>query len=140
MSITLDVAVIGAGPAGLSAATALAENGASVLVLDEQPAPGGQIYRAVESVAAERPRHLAALGPDYAHGLDLVRRLIDTARPWLAAEGVVLLELNRRQAPRAAAHARAAGFRSRYRTGPDGQTALLRLDAPALDGRGGMVD
>lgn len=74
MSTAVDVAVIGAGPAGLAAATALAEAGASVLVLDEQPAPGGQIYRAVESVAAERPAHLAALGPDYAHGLDLVRR------------------------------------------------------------------
>jgi D-hydroxyproline dehydrogenase subunit alpha len=37
-----DVLVVGAGPAGLSAATAAAEAGASVVVLDERGAPGGQ--------------------------------------------------------------------------------------------------
>jgi glycine/D-amino acid oxidase-like deaminating enzyme len=37
-----DVLVVGAGPAGLSAAIAAAEAGASVIVLDERSAPGGQ--------------------------------------------------------------------------------------------------
>ncbi len=37
-----DVLVVGAGPAGLSAAIAAAEAGASVVVLDERSAPGGQ--------------------------------------------------------------------------------------------------
>jgi hypothetical protein len=37
-----DVLVVGAGPAGLSAATAAAEAGASVIVLDERSAAGGQ--------------------------------------------------------------------------------------------------
>ena len=40
--------MIGAGPAGLAAATLLAEQQTRVLLLDEQPAPGGQIYRNIE--------------------------------------------------------------------------------------------
>ncbi len=40
-----DVAVIGAGPAGIAAAVAAAESGASVALLDDNPAPGGQIWR-----------------------------------------------------------------------------------------------
>lgn len=40
------VLVIGAGPAGIAAATAAAENGCRVLVLDDNLAPGGQIWRA----------------------------------------------------------------------------------------------
>ncbi len=36
-----DVLVVGAGPSGLSAALAAAEQGASVLLVDENPAPGG---------------------------------------------------------------------------------------------------
>ncbi|MBT8163659.1 MULTISPECIES: NAD(P)/FAD-dependent oxidoreductase [Arthrobacter] len=38
-----DVVVIGAGPAGLSAAVAAAEAGASVVVIDENPRPGGKL-------------------------------------------------------------------------------------------------
>jgi D-hydroxyproline dehydrogenase subunit alpha len=40
-----DVAVIGAGPAGIAAAVAAAESGARVALLDDNPAPGGQIWR-----------------------------------------------------------------------------------------------
>ena len=44
-----DVVVIGAGPAGLAAATMPAARASRRVVLDEQPEPGGQIYRAIGS-------------------------------------------------------------------------------------------
>ena len=37
------VAIVGAGPAGLAAACVLADKGVDVVVLDEQGAPGGQV-------------------------------------------------------------------------------------------------
>lgn len=41
----VDVAVIGAGPAGLAAARASASAGAGTVLLDANPRPGGQYYR-----------------------------------------------------------------------------------------------
>jgi NADPH-dependent 2,4-dienoyl-CoA reductase/sulfur reductase-like enzyme len=40
-----DVIVVGAGPAGIAAATAAARHGRSVILLDDNPAAGGQIWR-----------------------------------------------------------------------------------------------
>lgn len=40
-----DIVVVGAGPAGLAAAKRAAESGASVALLDDNPKPGGQIWR-----------------------------------------------------------------------------------------------
>lgn len=40
-----DVLIVGAGPAGMAAAVAAAASGASVVVIDDNPAPGGQIWR-----------------------------------------------------------------------------------------------
>ncbi len=66
-----DVIIIGAGPAGMSAGTVLGEMGLNVLVLDEQPAVGGQIYRRIETAPDHR---LNFFGKDYSQGLDLARR------------------------------------------------------------------
>ncbi len=44
-----DVVVVGAGPAGMTAAITLSEYGLTVAVFDEQAQPGGQIYRNVGS-------------------------------------------------------------------------------------------
>ena len=54
-----DVIVIGAGPAGLAAAATTGAAGLTTLVLDENPAPGGQIYRSVEGQGIGQPA-----GPD----------------------------------------------------------------------------
>lgn len=67
-----DVIVIGAGPAGMAAATLAAGAGLSTLLVDENPVPGGQVYRA----ATTSPLAGASvLGPDFARGAELVRAL-----------------------------------------------------------------
>jgi NADPH-dependent 2,4-dienoyl-CoA reductase/sulfur reductase-like enzyme len=66
-----DVIVLGAGPAGISSASSLAESGLEVLLLDEQPRPGGQIYKSIEKTTDQR---MKILGEDYKAGQKLVRR------------------------------------------------------------------
>ncbi len=68
-----DMVVIGAGPAGMAAAAEASAAGLRVLVVDEQAEPGGQIYRAVERVAAKRAADLNLFGEDYAYGAGVVR-------------------------------------------------------------------
>ena len=46
-SITLDLLIMGAGPAGASAALRARKLGLSVLLVDENPDAGGQVYRAL---------------------------------------------------------------------------------------------
>jgi thioredoxin reductase/bacterioferritin-associated ferredoxin len=64
-----DVAVIGAGPAGLAAAATAAHHGLATVLVDEQPAPGGQVYRAVTSTPIDAHR---ILGDEYERGAALV--------------------------------------------------------------------
>lgn len=67
MSQAVDACVVGAGPAGLAAAARLAEHGLAVVLLDEQPRPGGQYFRQVApAVAAEVGQHRAAGGASVA--------------------------------------------------------------------------
>jgi D-hydroxyproline dehydrogenase subunit alpha len=57
MLMQADVVVVGGGPAGMAAATAAAEAGASVIMLDEYAKPGGQFFKRTGdgfSVAPER--------------------------------------------------------------------------------------
>ena len=61
----VDLAIVGAGPAGLAAAATAARAGLSVLMLDENPNVGGQIYRAVTSNPV---KDHALLGADYWRG------------------------------------------------------------------------
>src|SRR5258708_36086557 len=68
--MTIDLAIIGAGPAGLAAATLGAELGLDTLLIDEQESPGGQIYRAIERAPESSP-----LGADYLTGRSLAAAL-----------------------------------------------------------------
>ncbi len=70
MSASFDVAVIGAGPAGMAAAVAARRHGLSCVVFDEADRPGGQIYRAVTARPGQDRRDI--LGPDYYAGLEMV--------------------------------------------------------------------
>ena len=58
--MSIDIIIIGAGPAGMSAAITATESGAKVLLLDDQPTPGGQIYRAIEAAG---DKQATILGP-----------------------------------------------------------------------------
>lgn len=69
--IGVDVLVIGGGPAGMTAATAAANAGLSVALIDERPDAGGQIYRGLENGPL---RETHALGADYARGASIIER------------------------------------------------------------------
>ncbi len=86
-----DIAVLGAGPAGVGAAVTAAWAGARVLVIDEAPQTGGQVYRAlpegitlapgVRSLeAAEGARQRAELEASGA-------QLVTDHRVWMVSEG-----------------------------------------------------
>ncbi|MHA7777934.1 FAD/NAD(P)-dependent oxidoreductase [Roseibium sp. M-1] len=67
-----DLIVLGAGPAGMAAARTAADAGLTVLLLDEQKRPGGQIYRDVAQVPEGRAQ---VLGTDYTRGRALAEAL-----------------------------------------------------------------
>ncbi len=57
-----DIAVIGAGPAGLSAAIQAARSGAKVLLLDENKAPGGQLFKQIHKFFGSKEHHAGVRG------------------------------------------------------------------------------
>jgi hypothetical protein len=69
MKESYDVAIVGAGPAGLAASVVTARAGLTTLLLDENPGVGGQIYRAITSTPV---KDRALLGEDYWSGATLV--------------------------------------------------------------------
>ena len=68
----VDVAVIGAGPAGMAAAVTVSKAGLSVALLDEGQSLGGQIYRNIENGTRFRD---GILGSDYVAGRTLAQSL-----------------------------------------------------------------
>ena len=93
-----DLAIVGAGPAGMAAAIEARAHGLSVLVVDENVAPGGQVFRAAELASAD-----PALARDMAPGLELIARfraLDITYRPgstlWMLDPETGVLSLSQR--------------------------------------------
>ncbi len=76
-----DALIVGAGPAGMAAAVELVALGLRPLVVDEQPLPGGQIWRASEAARPERTRQ--ALGADYAAGTERVAQFRQSGADYL---------------------------------------------------------
>jgi thioredoxin reductase/bacterioferritin-associated ferredoxin len=71
----VDLAIVGAGPAGLAAAVTGAAAGLDVALLDEHATGGGQIFRAVTAGGAARGD---ILGADYLEGAGLVTALVES--------------------------------------------------------------
>lgn len=68
-----EIAVVGAGPAGLAAAIAASRAGARVTLIEEYPRPGGQIYRQIPtSFRLKRPE---GLGREYPRAQRLFQSL-----------------------------------------------------------------
>lgn len=80
-----DAIVVGAGPAGIAAAQVLKGAGLSTLAVDENPAPGGQIWRAVTTTPL---LDQSVLGLDYWAGLDPVRAALASGLPIATATSV----------------------------------------------------
>jgi NADPH-dependent 2,4-dienoyl-CoA reductase/sulfur reductase-like enzyme len=57
MSDRFDVVVVGAGPGGMAAAAVSAEAGCRVCLIDDNAAPGGQIWRGFRAESARRYPH-----------------------------------------------------------------------------------
>ncbi len=88
-----DAVVIGTGPAGLAFASAAAGLGLNVLAVDEQAAPGGQIYRNIER---QTPESLELLGADYKRGASLVREFRNSRAEYLPRATVWKIEADGR--------------------------------------------
>lgn len=93
-----DLIIIGAGPAGMAAAVEAAAAGARALVLDENPRPGGQIYR---EITRNRPEKRPWLGPDYWKGQPLAAAFGDGAVDYAPRATVWSLESRDHTDPKA---------------------------------------
>ncbi|OQY99895.1 MAG: hypothetical protein B6D41_00550 [Chloroflexi bacterium UTCFX4] len=71
---TTEIAVIGAGPAGIAAAVTAANAGARVLLLDENPRPGGQYYKQPPS-SFHANDVASSLSENIQHGRELIAGL-----------------------------------------------------------------
>jgi thioredoxin reductase/Fe-S-cluster-containing hydrogenase component 2 len=71
--LNTEIAIVGAGPAGLAAGLAAREAGADVLVLDDQAAPGGQLFKQIHKFFGSR-EHMAGT-----RGFKIGRQMLDQA-------------------------------------------------------------
>ncbi len=83
--IEREIVVVGAGPAGLSAALEAARAGASVLIIDENSKPGGQLFKQIHKFFGSH-EHRAGV-----RGIDIGSQLLEEAsflniEVWLDSE------------------------------------------------------
>ncbi|MEQ9112384.1 MAG: FAD-dependent oxidoreductase [Rhodospirillaceae bacterium] len=78
-----DILVVGAGPAGISAALTAAKKGAHVTLIDNRPEPGGNIYACLNSTRNHRPEIWKALGSSYREGQELIDGLLSSSVNYL---------------------------------------------------------
>ena len=71
-----ELAIIGAGPAGLSAAIEAAKYGTDVVVVDENSRPGGQLFKQIHRFFGSE-KHLAGI-----RGFDIGNLLLDEAKKY----------------------------------------------------------
>ncbi|MBQ7535842.1 MAG: FAD-dependent oxidoreductase [Stomatobaculum sp.] len=77
-----DIAVVGAGSAGLSAACQAAAAGAKVLVIDENHLPGGQLFKQIHKFFGSRAHQAGTRG--YMIGRELLKRVEESgSEVWL---------------------------------------------------------
>ena len=67
----IDVAIVGAGPAGLTVLEELGKHNVEALLIDEQPQAGGQIYRSLTRNLHENSDLCNRLGESYTAGKNL---------------------------------------------------------------------
>jgi NADPH-dependent 2,4-dienoyl-CoA reductase/sulfur reductase-like enzyme len=85
--MNVDFAIVGAGPAGMAAATLAAALGLDTLLIDEQEGPGGQIYRAIDRIGTDASVS-SPLGADYQAGQSLTTELRASGARYRAATTV----------------------------------------------------
>ena len=81
-----EVLIVGAGPAGLSAAVAAAGNGCRVTILDERPEPGGQYFK--QLAQSHRFQSPQAMDRQFAQGRALVDQVRDLGAEILSGAAV----------------------------------------------------
>ncbi|HHY37685.1 MAG TPA: FAD-dependent oxidoreductase [Clostridia bacterium] len=100
--IDTDILVVGAGPAGLSAAAEAARHGARVTVVDENEKPGGQLFKQIHKFFGSRRHRAGVRGFDIGYALlDEVKSLgvevmLDTVCYGIFPEGVGLVVSGKR--------------------------------------------
>lgn len=86
-----DLAIIGAGPAGMAAAAEAGQLGLATVLIDEQEEAGGQIYRAIERAPLADK---GVLGSDYYKGRLLLEAMQASHIDYLPSTSVWDVEEN----------------------------------------------
>ena len=82
--IETEIAIVGAGPAGLAAACEAAQVGSKVVVFDENNQPGGQLVKQIHKFFGSK-EHMAGT-----RGIDIGNKLYKLGKAYSSAPGSVI--------------------------------------------------